>query len=88
MNDEMQRPDLVSPLDSSLQLALRGAVFPLSVQQLVWLARENEAPASVLTLLSALPGGVFASAGAVQCGVDALAAPAGPELPHVTPASR
>ena len=50
----------------ALQQALRGAVFPLSVEQLVWLARENEASASVLSLLSGLPRGSFGSVAAVQ----------------------
>ena len=53
-------------LKQSLEGALRGAVFPLSGRQLIWLARENDAPASLLTLLSALPGGSFPSLPAVE----------------------
>jgi hypothetical protein len=53
-------------LKRSLSLALRGAVFPLSQRQLVWLARENDASAPFLTLLSGLPSGMFASLAAVE----------------------
>ena len=66
---------------------MRGAVFPLSVEQLVWLARENEAPASVLTVLSGLPRGAFASCGAVQQGVEALISATG-VIPEPPPAGR
>jgi hypothetical protein len=48
-------------LAQSLQQALRGAVFPLTAEQLTWVARENEAPAHVLSLLGALPRGRFPS---------------------------
>jgi hypothetical protein len=41
--------------------ALAGAVFPLSAEQLVRVARENEAPGTLLTLLSALPRRSFNS---------------------------
>ena len=90
MNDDMERIGLEPSLDQSLHQALRGAVFPLSVQQLVWLARENEAPASVLTLLSGLPAKMFSSSSAVQQGVVALVSPTGTpgEPPTLTPASR
>jgi hypothetical protein len=59
MNDE--GPTLVQ----SLQKALLGAVFPLSSEQLVLLARENEAPSVVLSLLSGLPRQRFDSLEAV-----------------------
>lgn len=48
-----------------LQKALLGAVFPLSVEQLLRLARENEASAGVLSLLSTLPRSRFDSLEAV-----------------------
>ena len=83
MNDDMQRSGLDASLQQSLLHALRGAVFPLSVEQLGWLARENEAPAVVLTLLGGLPRGDFASASAVQQGVETLVASA--ESPAVAP---
>ena len=41
--------------------ALAGAIFPLSPEQLLRVARENEAPGTVLTLLSALPRRSFDS---------------------------
>ncbi len=68
----------VDELKRTLQDALRGAVYPLSDRQLVWLARENDAPASLLTLLSGLPGGSFGSLPSVE---HALVAPRGEELP-------
>ncbi|MET0400771.1 MAG: DUF2795 domain-containing protein [Cystobacter sp.] len=69
-------------LTRSLSQALQGAVFPLSGRQLVHLARENDAPASVLTLLSSLPGGTFGSVAAVQ---QSLGARVGEETSAVTP---
>jgi hypothetical protein len=59
-----------SPLAQSLQQALLGAVFPLSTDQLLLLARENEAPPVVLTLLSTLPGRRFESLDEVEQGVE------------------
>ncbi|WP_223634668.1 DUF2795 domain-containing protein [Corallococcus sp. EGB] len=49
-------------LAHSLQQALRGAVYPLTAEQLVWVARENEAPSHVVSLLGTLPRGRFSSA--------------------------
>jgi hypothetical protein len=48
-------------LASLLRQSLQGAVFPLSMEQLVRVARENAAPAELLTLLSGLPRGEFRS---------------------------
>ncbi len=53
-------------LGFSLRKALLGAVFPLSTEQLVRLARENEAPASLLSLLGGLPSRRFDSQAAVR----------------------
>jgi hypothetical protein len=74
MNDDMTRERLVQgvseletrvgqpqPLAQPLHQALMGAVFPLTAEQLSWVARENEAPPVMLTLLGALPRGRFAS---------------------------
>jgi len=55
-----------APLARPLQEALLGAVFPLSPEQLVRLARENEAPPLVLSLLGTLPRRSFESVDAVQ----------------------
>jgi hypothetical protein len=64
-----------APLAQPLQKALLGAVFPLSTEQLVWLARENEAPPVVLSLLSNLPGRLFESLDAVQQVLEAQPGP-------------
>jgi hypothetical protein len=53
-------------LVQSLRKALLGAVFPLSSEQLVLLARENEAPSVVCSLLSGLPRRRFDSLEAIQ----------------------
>lgn len=44
-----------TPLVAQVERALEGAVFPLDRERLVWVARENDAAAEVLTALSALP---------------------------------
>jgi hypothetical protein len=84
MTDDMRRAQLSQglgglevregrpfPLARPLDEALRGAVFPLSAEQLVRVARENEAPSVVLTLLSALPRAQFSSVDAVTRALDA-----------------
>ncbi|MFP2911895.1 DUF2795 domain-containing protein [Pyxidicoccus sp. 3LFB2] len=58
------------PLAQSLHEALLGAVFPLTAEELTWVARENEAPPTVLTLLGALPRGRFASVDAVALALE------------------
>lgn len=88
MNDDMMRTRLEegmkeletrmgapSPLAQPLHQALLGAVFPLSVEQLVLLARENEAPSLVVSLLSNLPGRRFDSLEAVQQTLESQAGP-------------
>lgn len=50
----------------ALQQALLGAVFPLSSEQLVLLARENETSSALLALLESLPRRRFDSLSAVQ----------------------
>lgn len=55
-----------APLARTLHEALFGAVFPLLTEQLVLLARENEAPSLVMSLLSDLPRRRFESLDAVQ----------------------
>jgi hypothetical protein len=62
-----------SPLAQPLQEALLGAVYPLSTQQLVWLARENDTPPVVLSLLCNLPGREFESLDAVQQALESRA---------------
>ncbi|WP_229908256.1 DUF2795 domain-containing protein [Comamonas sp. JC664] len=78
MNDDMTRERLAQgvselesrggsplPLAESLHKALEGAVYPLSARQLTWVARENEAPSLVLSLLGSLPRIHFDSVDAV-----------------------
>jgi len=49
------------PLAGSIAAALAGAVFPLERSQLVLVARENDAPPAILSLVSSLPDRRFAS---------------------------
>jgi len=56
-----------------LHQALLGAVFPLSSEQLTLLARENDAPSSLLSLLEALPRRRFESLGAVRQALESQA---------------
>ncbi|WP_052518819.1 DUF2795 domain-containing protein [Archangium violaceum] len=62
-----------SPLAQPLHQALLGAVFPLSVEQLVLLARENEAPSLVVSLLGNLPARRFESLDAIQQALESQA---------------
>lgn len=62
-----------APLAGSLHQALSGAVFPLSAEQLLLLARENEAPSVVLSLLSNLPRQRYDSLEAIQQAVESQA---------------
>jgi hypothetical protein len=73
------------PLARPLQHALLGAVFPLSTEQLVLLARENEAPSVVLSLLSNLPRRRFESLEAVQGALESQPG-AGEETGEASPA--
>lgn len=79
MNDDMTR-DRATPgeggaesrakpllsLATLLRQSLQGAVFPLSGAQLVRVARENAAPAELLSLLAGLPRGEFRSLETVE----------------------
>ena len=67
----------VTPGEVALSEALQGAVFPLSSRQLVWLARENDASASLLSLLSALTGSAYGSVSAVRTALS----PVSPSCP-------
>ncbi len=83
MNDDMTRERFAQgvselesrvspplPLAQSLHAALLGAVFPLSAKELTWVARENEAPPMVLSLLGGLPRGRFASVDEVAVALE------------------
>lgn len=59
------------PLARPLSEALVGAVYPLSGRELILVARENDAPSTLLTLLSGLQEArPYASLAAVQEGLD------------------
>lgn len=79
MNDDMTRARATSieggaesrakpllSLTALLRQSLQGAVFPLSGSQLVRVARENAAPAELLSVLAGLPRGEFRSLEAVE----------------------
>lgn len=69
MSHDTRHTHLEEGMKQPLRKALLGAVFPLSSNQLLQLARENEAPAVVLSLLSLLPGHRFESLAAVEQGL-------------------
>ncbi|HLL52209.1 MAG TPA: DUF2795 domain-containing protein [Myxococcaceae bacterium] len=60
----------VYPLAKQVSEALMGAVFPLRRDHVVWVARENEASPTLLTLISALPDRTYRSLDEVQEAVD------------------
>ncbi len=66
---EVERTARVHPLAGEVARALRGALFPADRTALVHVARENEAPRTLLTLLSGLPNRRYAQPGEV---VEAL----------------
>lgn len=63
-------PELSHPLARELASALNGAVYPLSRGELVTIARENEAPAMLVTLLAGLPQRLYHSEAEVTEVVD------------------
>jgi hypothetical protein len=73
------------PLAQLLHQALLGAVFPLATGQLVQLARENEAPRVLLTLLEGLPRREFDSLDAVQQALEIQEAEREGDLPAPPP---
>ena len=58
------------PLARQLADALRGAVFPLERGLLVEVARENEAPSMLLSMLGGLPNRPFASEDEVAAALE------------------
>ncbi|MCP3105424.1 DUF2795 domain-containing protein [Myxococcus sp. K15C18031901] len=79
----------VSELEARVGLheALGGAVFPLTREELSWVARENEASATVLSLLAALPPGEFSSLEAVAEALQKAPAHEAPAPDARTPAA-
>ncbi len=62
---EPQLPRL-RPLRRELARALEGALFPAERRALVAIARENEAPALLVSMLEGLAPGVYPSREAVE----------------------
>ena len=60
----------VHPLAKQVSDALLGAVFPLKRDHLVWVARENEAPQTLVSMIAGLPARIFASLEDVQRTLD------------------
>lgn len=56
----------IFPLAPHLAKALEGAVFPLDREAIIWVARENEAPSRLLTLLSQLPDRSYPSTDEIE----------------------
>ena len=59
------------PLAPDTERALEGAVFPLLRKQLICIARENDAPARLLTLLGGIADTSYASLEQVMDAVHA-----------------
>ncbi len=66
------------PLAKPVSDALGGAVYPLTRDELIWVARENEAPQAVVALLSSLPPRRFRALDDVQRAIDEVQAAEGP----------
>jgi uncharacterized protein DUF2795 len=60
----------VYPLARQVASALDGAIYPLTRRQLVLVARNNEAPKTLLSLLEGLPDSHFRSLDEVQVAVS------------------
>jgi hypothetical protein len=64
--DESVDQITVAPLAGQVSAALAGAEFPLRRHHLVEIARENDAPRLMLTMLSALPDRLYRSLDEVE----------------------
>ncbi len=64
--DDQLLPASPAPLAREVCAALIGAEFPLRRDHLVHIARENEAPRLMVTLLSGLPDRLFRSLDEVE----------------------
>lgn len=75
------KPEITAPLEergerrhlmeAPLREALAGAVFPLNRDQLVEVAKENDAARTVLSLLAGLPSGRYGSLAEIELAFDA-----------------
>ena len=68
-------------LSRELGRALQGAVFPLRRAELVCVARENDAPPALVTLLEGLPDRAYAGYEAVEQAMSRAETPADAEAP-------
>jgi len=69
--DEVERAAGPSfPLVKQVAAALAGAVYPLDRRELVLVARSNEAPKTLLSILEGVPDGRFRSLDDVQVAVS------------------
>ena len=69
--DEVERAAGPSfPLAKQVAAALAGAVYPLDRRELVLVARSNEAPKTLLSILEGVPDGRFRSLDDVQVAVS------------------
>lgn len=81
--DDLPGQAAFRPLAKQVAAALEGAVYPLSRRELILVARANEAPRVLISMMEGLPDAVFRSLEEVQVAVEPTPAP-GP----VTPARR
>ena len=78
--DEVERAAGPSfPLAKQVAAALEGAVYPLSRREVVLVARANEAPKTLISILEGIPDGRFRSLDDVQVAVSPPVP--GPESP-------
>lgn len=68
----------VFPLARQLSDALEGAVYPLTLNELVTVARENEAPRTLLSLLHRMPERSYGSLADAQEQMEAAFAQTSP----------
>lgn len=67
------------PLAPELSQGLAGAVFPLSRADLIQVARENEAPTTLLTLLEGIPERTYRRLSDVEHAIEKTPAAASAE---------
>ena len=69
--DEVERAAGPSfPLAKQVAAALEGAVYPLTRREVVLVARANEAPKTLISILEGIPDGRFRSLDEVQVAVS------------------
>jgi len=83
LDETTQALEPAFPLAGQVASALEGAVYPLTRRELVLVARANETPRTLLSLLEALPDARYRSLEDVQV---ALNPPPQPPAPGPAPA--